>query len=58
MKAAKDGQGAANCIEMYPKCTNDTDSVSNLPMVIESRSGTHNNSNKNNANNFPKSKPI
>jgi len=33
MKAAKDGQGAADCATLYPKCDQDTDSVSNLPMV-------------------------
>ncbi|CAG7714115.1 unnamed protein product [Allacma fusca] len=33
MKAAKDGQGSGNCIELYPRCSKDTEKPSNLPMV-------------------------
>ncbi|CAL8115424.1 unnamed protein product [Orchesella dallaii] len=33
MKAAKDGQGGENCLDLYPKCNSDTDAVSSLPMI-------------------------
>lgn len=33
MKAAKDGQSGENCVDLYPKCDSDTDTVSSLPMV-------------------------